>query len=232
MPDVKFTPMFARPRSFSVLYGIQRTLLTIFYLVSVVTVFWLIFYFLHDVLHAGGTVMILVSIVYLVLIVLGYSIIHVISYIPANLAGAFDPLKNSIADRSIESAAEFAGRLAGFMCSFFNFAFFDIQHAMVSIRGQEPVSSSDPDIKRADMDPGKLEEFARNLDITAYYGKVRTGSDTHHIYVIPLIFGEKKLGFIAIATRQKLWMIFVRLLDEFENDFVDDQVVHVLARKK
>ena len=223
--------MFARPRSFSILYGIQRTLLSIFYLISAVTVFWLIFYLLNDVLQSGGTVMILVSIVYLVLIVLGYSIIHVISYIPSNLAGAFDPLKNGIADRSIETSEDFAGKLAEFMCSFFDFAFFDIQHAMVSIHGQKLVSSSGLDMKKTDLETGKLEDFAGSLKDTAYYGKIKTDSGAHHLYVIPIIFGDRRLGFIGLTTQQKLWRIFIHFLNEFENDFVDDQVVHMLSRE-
>ncbi len=223
--------MFARPRSFSILYGIQRTLLSIFYLISVVTVFWLIFFLLHDVLQTGGTVLILVSIVYLVFIVLGYSIIHVISYIPSNLAGAFDPLKNGIADKSIESSTDFAGKLAEFMCVFFNFAFFDIQHAMVSIQGQELVSSSGLAMEIADLESGKLEEFAGSIKDTAYYGKIKTDSGAHHLYIIPIIFGERRLGFIGLTTQQKLWRIFIHLLNEFENDFVDDQVVHILNRE-
>lgn len=223
--------MFTRPRSFSVLYGIQRNFLNLFYLVSVVAVFWLIFYILHEVLQAGGSIIIPVSIAYLVLIVLGYSMMHVISYIPANLAGAFDPLKNGIADGSIASGKEFAKKLADFMCTFFNFAFFDIRSAVVLLRGQDPVSSSDLDLLNAGIEPGKLEEYANTINETKYYGKITTAQGSFFIYITPLIFGEKTLGFIAIATRQRLWRIFVQLLNEFENDFVDDQVVHILARE-
>ncbi len=222
--------MLSRQKSFSILYGVQRSFLGIFYIISVVAVFWLIFYLLHDVLHAGGSIIIPVSIAYLVLIVLGYSIIHVISYIPANLAGAFDPLKNGIADRSIGSSAELAGRLADFMCSFFNFAFFDVQFALVRFSEQEPVPSSGLDMEAAGIDLQELDHFADKLKATTYFGRAGT-ERTAYLYVVPLIFGDKSLGFVAVATRQKLWKIFVQLLNEFENDYVDDQVVHVLARE-
>ena len=46
--------MFNRNRSFSVLYGIQRTLLAVFYLASVLSLFWIIFYLLDDVLGLQG----------------------------------------------------------------------------------------------------------------------------------------------------------------------------------
>ena len=223
--------MFTRPRTFSVLYGIQRSFLNLFYLISVVAVFWLIFYILYEILHVGGSVIIPVSLAYLVLIVLGYSVIKVISYIPANLAGAFDPIKNDIADSSIDSAEDLAGRLAEFMCSFFNFAFFDIQFALVCFVGQEPAYFSSPDSDAAELDTGEMEDFANTLNETSLFGKISTEDGSHYIYVIPVIFGEKRLGYIAVASRQKLWKIFVRLLNEFENDFVDDQVVHVLAKE-
>jgi len=261
--------MLTRHRSFSILYGIQRIFLNVFYLVSVTTVFWLIFYLLHDVLQASGSLIIPVSIAYLVIIVLVYSIIHVVSYIPANLAGAFDPLKNGIADGSIDSGTSFSGKLADFMCTFFNFAFFDVQASTVHLKGEIPVNSSNMDLNSPGFDTAELEDFARSLNETGYYGKISfdpgsaqgpgsvdssgpgsgsasgsgpitvtgtsispaPGAIRGYLYVIPIIFGDKRLGYMAVVTRQKLWKIFIRLLDEFENDFVDDQVVHVLARK-
>ena len=62
----------------------------------------------------------------MVIVVLVYSLIQVISYIPANLAGSFDPVKNGIAEGSISTPSDLSKALADFMCSFFNFAFFKI----------------------------------------------------------------------------------------------------------
>ncbi len=223
--------MFARPGSFSVLYGIQRCLLTAFYLVSVIALFWLMFYLLHEMLGAGGRLIVPVSIAYLVLVVIGYSIIHVIAYIPSNLAGAFDPLKNGIAGGNIVSARDFAGKLADFLCSFFNFTFFDLEHSLVLLNDRGPVPSSNLEVSSTDIDVAGLKKFAESIDRTTFYGKVRTGDETLYWYVVPLVFGERSLGYMAVAARHRLWGIFLRLLDEFENDFVDDQVVHVLARE-
>ncbi len=221
--------MLARPKSFSGLYGIQRNFLNLFYLISVVAVFWLIFYLLHEILNAGGSVIVPVSLAYLVLIVLGYSIIQVVSFIPANLAGAFDPIKNGIADGSIHSLPLMAEKLAGFMCSFFNFTFFDIQTALVHFKGNKPVHSTSEDW--GDTDTSAIETYANSVNEASFYGKISTRSGSGFVYVIPLIFGEKRLGYIAVKTKQKLMKIFVRLLSEFENDFVDDQVVHVMANE-
>jgi hypothetical protein len=224
--------MFTRPKSFSILYGIQRRLLNLFYLISVVAVFWVLFYILHDVLNLGGSVIIPVSIVYFILIGLIYSIIQVIAYIPSNLAGAFDPVKNSIADRSISTSGQLAGALAEFMCSFFNFVFFDIEGAIVKIMDRAPVSSDSIQTDGIELDLHQLDEKALNLYETTYIDKVSTPSGKLHLYLIPMIFGDLRLGYMAIATRQKLWKIFTLLLNEFENDYVDDQVVHILELEK
>ncbi len=217
--------MFTRPKSFSTLYGIQRSFLNLFYLITVLAIFWFLFYVLHEELGFGGQVIIPVSIAYLVIIVLIYSVIQVVSYIPANLSGAFDPMKNGIADGSIASASDLSERLADFLCTFFNFTFFDIKYAMVYIQGSDPVTSGSPGIEHSELD-----EFSGSLDKTTYFRKMETEEESLHIYLIPLIFGDRRLGYMAVGTRQKLWKIFIRLLDEFENDFVDDQVIHILNR--
>jgi hypothetical protein len=64
---------------------------------------------------------------------------------------------------------------------------------------------------------------------TIYLGKVKLEDSRGHLYLTPMIFGEENLGYIAVVTRHRLWRIFKELLTEFENHFVDDQVVHILA---
>ncbi len=221
--------MFTRPSSFSVLYGIQRTFLSVLYMISVLALFWLLFFLLHDIIGANGVVIVLSSILYLVLVVILYGFIHVIMYIPANLAGAFDPLKNDIARRQISSSQDLADRLAEFMTSFFNFAFFDIECTIVRIRDQD---SSHPRgyIRRQDNPVlDELENISRETLDTSYCGKIRSDRGALHLYLTPLVFGEEWLGYIAVMSRRRLGKVFRNLLTEFENDFVDDQVIHVLG---
>jgi hypothetical protein len=221
--------MFQRNRSFSVLYGIQRTLLAVFYLASVLSLFWIIFYLLGDILGLQGVTIILVSIVYLVLAVLGYSFIHVISYIPSNLAGAYDPVQNAIADGSIQSAGELANELSSFMVTFFNFAFFDIEYALVKIKDVEGFWPAEKDPGEVGLNIGDLDKRNETVTETVYVGKLKIQDRNGHLYLIPINFGEEHLGYIAVVTRHRLWKIFMQLLTEFEDHFVDDQVVHILA---
>lgn len=221
--------MFQKNKSFSVLYGIQRTLLAVFYVVSVLSLFWIIFYLLDDILGLQGVTIILVTIIYLVLVVLGYSFIHVVSYIPSNLAGAFDPVQNAIADGSIQTAADMARDLSEFMVTFFNFAFFDIEYAMVKIKNDKAVFPAEHNPGEMGLNIGELDKRNETVSETIYVGKIQSGDRTAHLYLTPMIFGEDNLGYIAVVTRHRLWRIFMQLLTEFEDHFVDDQVVHILS---
>lgn len=221
--------MFQKTKSFSVLYGIQRTLLAVFYVVSVLSLFWIIFYLLDDILGLQGVTIILVTIIYLVLVVLGYSFIHVVSYIPSNLAGAFDPIQNAIADGTIQTAGDMARDLSAFMVSFFNFAFFDIEYAMVKIKNDKAVWPAEKDPGEMGLNIGELDKRNETVRETIYVGKILSGDRTGHLYLTPMIFGEDNLGYIAVVSRHRLWRIFRQLLTEFEDHFVDDQVVHILA---
>ena len=213
------------------MYGVQRALLILFYLISVLALSWLLFYILYDLLRVSGVIIVLSALIYLVLVVILYSFIHVTSYIPANLAGAFDPLKNDIAGHKITSGKEMADRLAEFMTTFFNFAFFDIECALVRIQDDYSTYPGEFFGEEEGPDPYQLEQKSREREDTLYIGKIKTGRGYFHLYVTPLVFGEEWLGYIAVLSRKRLWKIFRNLLAEFENDFVDDQVVHVLGMK-
>ena len=221
--------MFQKTKSFSVLYGIQRSLLAVFYVVSVLSLFWIIFYFLDDILGLQGVTIILVTIVYLVLVVLVYSFIHVVSYIPSNLAGAFDPIQNAIADGTIQTAGDMARDLSAFMVTFFNFAFFDIEYALVKIKNETGVWPAEKDPGEVGLNIGELDKRNEAVTETTYIGKIKFQDRTGHLYLTPMIFGEDNLGYIAVVTRHRLWKIFRQLLTEFKDLSVHDQVVHNLA---
>lgn len=221
--------MFQKNKSFSVLYGIQRTLLAVFYLATVLSLFWIIFYLLDEVLGLQGVTIILVTIVYLVIVVLGYSFIHVVSYIPSNLAGAFDPIQNAIADGSIQTAGDMARDLSAFMVTFFNFAFFDIEYALVKIKNDKAAWPAVTDPGEMGLNMADLDKRNETESETIYVGKIKFQERAGYLYLTPMIFGEENLGYIAVVTRHRLWKIFRQLLTEFEDHFVDDQVVHILA---
>jgi hypothetical protein len=95
-----------------------------------------------------------------------------------------------------------------------------IQDKSSSFPGEFFEEKDHPEMDQIDMKSGEGED-------TLYMGKIKTGRGNFHLYVTPLVFGESRLGYIAVLSRNRIWRIFRRLLAEFENDFIDDQVVHV-----
>jgi hypothetical protein len=62
-------------------------------------------------------------------------------------------------------------------------------------------------------------------------GKFLVGKKHYHLYIIPIWFGEEWLGYIGIFTERKLGKLFRAFLSDFENNYVDDQLKHVLNFK-
>jgi len=59
-------------------------------------------------------------------------------------------------------------------------------------------------------------------------GKIIIDNSTYSGYAIPMYFGGEWLGYFAVFTTTKLNAIYLDFLDRFEDDYVDDQLVHVL----
>ena len=100
------------------------------------------------------------------------------------------------------------------MTGFFSFAFFDIECALVRITDDESTFPADFFTVGEAPDPVQLETRARESDNTTYAGKIKAGSGYYHLYITPLVFGDKWLGYIAVLTRRRLWKVFRHLLAE------------------
>jgi len=216
--------MLSNRKSFSSMYRLQKTLLTVFYIVSAIVIFCVIGYILIHIFHTGFFVIAASAIIYLILATLFGSFMTIISYIPSNLAGAFDPIKNDIANRRIKTSRDFSERLVFFSNDFFNFAFMDVEHSIVKIRQEEPSKS----FASVDLNWEELSSMAEKSHEVSYLGKRKIESENLHCYLIPIWFGEEWLGYYGVFTKSKLWKIFVDLLADFENSYIDDQLIHVL----
>ncbi len=216
--------MLSNRKAFSSMYRLQKTLLTVFYIVSAIAIFCVIGYILIHILHAGFFFITASVIIYLILAVLFGSFMSIISYIPSNLAGAFDPIKNDIANRRIKTSRDFSERLVIFINDFFDFAFMDVEHSLVKIGNDEPSLS----FSTADFNWEELSSLEGNSREVNYLGKKSIGSEKLHCYIIPIRFGEEWLGYYGVFTKAKLWKIFVDLLVDFEDSYIDDQLIHVL----
>ena len=173
-----------------------------------------------------------ILIIYLLLSVVIGTFIYFLSYIPFNLATAFDPIKNEIASGNISDLEQFGKRITDFTTQFFDFSFLDIAHAVfqtehTNMISHEDISQIQQALKEHDMleNSKKLEEIIRA-------GKINLNGKHFHLYILPLWFGDRWLGYLGLLSSRRINRFFQKLLMEFENNFIDDQLMHMIHISK
>ncbi|HRW21916.1 MAG TPA: hypothetical protein P5509_08085, partial [Bacteroidales bacterium] len=63
-------------------------------------------------------------------------------------------------------------------------------------------------------------------------GKFKDKDFNLHFYTIPVWFGNDYLGYMVVGVRNKLGRFFIGFLQDFENLFIDDQLLHIVNRIK
>jgi hypothetical protein len=162
-------------------------------------------------------------------VVLG-SIIHTFIYIPVNLAREFDPIKNAIAAGQIRDLEQLGKEVTAFTTRFFDFAFLDIDHAFIQAEKTGPVSHEDIseayNILKSNDIPGR----SRKMEAITRAGKLMLNGREFHLYILPIWFKNQWLGYMGLLTRQRIGWLHRRFLTDFENQFLDDQFMHVIQR--
>jgi len=168
-----------------------------------------------------------VLILYMVLVIVLGSFINLLSYIPFNLATAFDPIKNEIAAGRISDMKQLGERITRFTTSFFDFSFLDIEVAFMETEDSGLISHEDlTEIGRVLDEFGMLEKSRRLEEITRA-GRITFAEKEYHLYILPIWIGEQWLGYLGLLSRKRIGRLFLGFLMEFEDNFVDDQVLYV-----
>jgi len=220
--------MLQKNKSNRLIFGLPKPILLGFYIISVIAIFFIMGFFINFFIEDPGFLLVFLSIPYLIITILIGAFLYVLSYIPSNLAHEFDRIKNAIAIKEINTPEAFAEKISLFLCDFFNFIFFDIEHSFVKIKNSNIVYSNK---KIQDDLKDKIEHALHKSKQTKevfYIGKLNFLRNNYFLYIIPIWFGGNWYGFFGVLTRHKLWNVFKVLLDDFEDDFVDDQLIHVL----
>ena len=63
-------------------------------------------------------------------------------------------------------------------------------------------------------------------------GKISLPERDYQLYILPLWLGENWLGYMALLSEKRISRFFKRFLMEYEGNFLDDQVMHVLRLNK
>ncbi len=149
--------------------------------------------------------------------------------LPQGMSRRFDEIKNGIAAGEIVSSDEFAQRLARFLVEYFSFFRFDVVAAVVQVRDYPPAHYPDL-IHSRDINLQQLAAESRETATLINIGKMKVDNQELFGYLVPVWFGNDWLGYFCVFTDTRLNRLFRNMLSVFEDDFVDDQLMHVMYR--
>ncbi len=155
------------------------------------------------------------------------SFLYVIWSIQFRLQYEFDDIKNSIASGKIDDLEKFEKELCHFILNFFQYSFFSVRHCIIKLKNRP--AHNPGGIETTDIDD--IEKYAMTCHDVKLYDNKSKQPGRMYTYLLPVWFGTDYHGFILILTDRRLPGIFRKLLNDFENNFIDDQLVHVYNRE-
>lgn len=209
------------------IYRVQRFIFMVFYTISMVALsiplLKLVLRLFPDNLYPLTVTLLL----YMVVVVVFGSFMHTLIYIPSKLSVDFDPIKNDIASGEIKDLKKLGKKVSLFVVEFFDFAFLDINHAFLHTEKTGVVSCEDlPEAAPAMEEFGMLEKSKTIREITRA-GKISHERGSYHLYILPIWLGNQWLGYMGLMSKRRIGHFHRKFLTEFENIFLDDQLMHV-----
>jgi len=218
--------------SYSFIYKLQRIILLIFFTTTSLALSIPLAMLVMKLSPNHLFPLVLTLLIYMIVIVILGAMIHMISYIPFNLATAFDPIKNDIAFGEISSIKELGERITSFTVQFYNFSFLDITHAYMEIEESGIIGfESNTQLNKVLKEYNMLDKSKVLEDLTLA-GKISLPERDYQLYILPLWLGESWLGYMALLSEKKISRFFQRFLMEYEGNFLDDQIMHVVRMNK
>jgi hypothetical protein len=217
-----------RRSSYSLIYNLQRVILLVFFTTTSIALSVPLTMLVLRLFPDQYFPLVITLLVYMVLVVVAGSMIHVISYIPFNLATAFDPIKNDIASGKIRTIGELGERITCFTVRFYNFSFLDISHAYLETKGSGVVGFERNTQVEKLLKERRILEKSRELENITLEGRINLPDRDYLLYILPLWLGETWLGYMALLSEHRISRFFQRFLMEYEENFLDDQIMHVV----
>jgi hypothetical protein len=222
----------SRRSSYSFIYKLQRIILLVFFTTTSIALSVPLAMLVVKLSPNQLYPLVIALLAYLILVIIVGSMIHVISYIPFNLATAFDPIKNDIALGKILSIEQLGERITAFTVQFYNFSFLDITHAYIEIEesgiiGFESNKELDKILKEY-----RMLDKSKALEEITLAGKVSLPERDYQLYILPIWLGETWLGYMALLSEKRISRFFRRFLMEYEENFLDDQIMHLVRMNK
>jgi len=218
--------------SSSYIYRIQRIILLVFYSTSSISLAIPISILVSRLSPNHFYPLVITLLVYTVVVIIVGALIHVISYIPFNLAHAFDPIQNDVASHRISSMEQLGKRICEFTVRFFDFSFLDVSHAFIQIEDMDITSHElNPQVEKV-LKEYQMLQNSQKLEGITLAGEISLPEGKHHLYILPIRFEEQWLGYMALLSTSRIRPFFQRFLMEFEDDFLDNQVMHLKYHHK
>ncbi len=206
---------------------IQRNLVLMFYIVFCLALIFPVWMLFTD-LDIPGSVIILVVVLMVLSFVLVGSYFYLIVCLPDRLSRSFDTIRNDIASEKIKTAQDYASKVNEFLIKQINFIFLDVEYSAMGIMETKEIFFNDDFPKKIIDDYKALFKKSDQTEDIIFLGIGKHLDKKAYKYLIPIYFGDKHLGFMLVITNKKLDKLFLGILADFENLYVDDQLLHVL----
>ncbi|RLD53424.1 MAG: hypothetical protein DRI97_13510 [Bacteroidetes bacterium] len=222
----------ARRSSYSFIYNLQRIILLVFFTTTSIGLSIPLAMLVMKLSPNQLYPLVITLLIYMVLVVILGAMIQVISYIPFNLATAFDPIKNDIASGKISTIEQLGERITSFTVQFYNFSFLDITHAYIEIEESGIIGFESNTPLSKVLNEYKMLDKSKVLEDLTLAGKISLPERDYQLYILPIWLGESWLGYMALLSEKKISRFFQRFLMEYEGNFLDDQIMHVVRFNK
>jgi hypothetical protein len=222
----------ARRSSYSFIYNLQRIILLVFFTTTSIALSIPLAMLVMKLSPNHLYPLVITLLIYMVVVVILGAMIHVISYIPFNLATAFDPIKNDIASGKISTIEQLGERITSFTVQFYNFSFLDITHAYIEIEESGIIGFESNTQLNKVLKEYKMLDKSKDFEDLTLAGKISLPERDYQLYILPIWLGESWLGYMALLSEKKISRFFQRFLMEYEGNFLDDQIMHVVRFNK
>ena len=210
---------------------IQRNLVLLFYVIFCLALIFPLWMLFTDLAIPFSVNMMVIVFLAIIFVVVG-SYFYLIVCLPDRLSRNFDRIRNDIASRHINNEEQFARKVNKFLIKQFNFIFLDIEYSAMGIRESGKIYFNDDFPVELIEDYDKFFKKSCETSNVSYFGVIRPLARKSHLYLIPIWFGDQCLGFLLVVTSKKLSSLFKGILSDFEDFYVDDQLMHVLEYQK
>jgi hypothetical protein len=219
-------------RSYSYIYSVQRIILLVFYTTTCISLAIPLVMLVTRLFPNQLYPLFVTLLLYMILVMVVGGLIHVISYIPFNLAHAFDPIQNDIASGRIRTMDQLCERITEFTVQFFSFSFLDISHAYIQTDESGIMGHQSSKVVEKVLNEYQMLRNSQELNGITRAGEISLPDGHRHLYILPIRFGNRWLGYMALLSRKRISRFFQRFLMEFEDNFLDHQVMLMMHYAK